>query len=63
MRKDMKEIPLANYNLKAKVDDEDYDWLMKYEWFYLDGYAVTMIDGEIYYMHNMIAANMFTHAS
>jgi hypothetical protein len=28
----MKEIPLG-YGLNAKVDDEDYDWLSRYEWY------------------------------
>ena len=52
-----------NSHKTAKVDDEDYDWLMKHEWFYLDGYAATIIDGEIHFMHNMIASTMFTHGS
>lgn len=28
----MKEIPLG-YGLTTKVDDEDYDWLSRYEWY------------------------------
>ena len=28
----MKEIPLG-YGLNAKVDDKDYDWLSRYEWY------------------------------
>jgi hypothetical protein len=28
----MKEIPLTN-GLKAKVDDEDYEWLSRYTWY------------------------------
>jgi hypothetical protein len=28
----MREIPLGN-GLTSKVDDEDYEWLSKYEWY------------------------------
>jgi hypothetical protein len=28
----MKEIPLSN-GLTAKVDDEDYEWLSRYNWY------------------------------
>ncbi len=28
----MKEIPLGN-DLNAKVDDEDYEWLSRYNWY------------------------------
>jgi hypothetical protein len=28
----MKEIPLGN-GLKTQVDDEDYEWLSRYEWY------------------------------
>jgi len=59
----MNKIPLINSHLKAKVDDEDYAWLMQYEWFLMEGYAATIIDGYIHLMHNMIAATMFTHGS
>lgn len=28
----MKEIQLINSTLKTQVDDEDYDWLMQWDW-------------------------------
>jgi len=51
----MKEIPLVNSYLTIEVDDDDYPWLMKYEWFIGDdplikvdsGDFSTIIDGEI----------------
>lgn len=53
----VKEIKLDN-GMKAKVDDEDYDWLMKYEWNAIkmeDGpHAFTIINGEGYLMEDMI---------
>ena len=54
-----KQIPLVNSPKKATVDDDDYEWLMKYEWF-LDisstgrEYAATIIDGKKHFMHDMI---------
>jgi hypothetical protein len=56
----MKEIPLG-YGLNAKVDDEDYDWLSKYEWYpYFDETmgqtfaAHNTPDGRRVLMHNVI---------
>lgn len=53
----VKEIILDN-GMKAKVDDEDYDWLMKYKWnaIKLNGstHAFTIIDNEAHLMENMI---------
>lgn len=44
--------------MKSKVDDEDYDWLMKYKWEAIDiegkTHAFTVINGEGYLMENMI---------
>ncbi len=37
----MKEIPLINSKNKAKVSDEDYDFIMQWDWYESqDGYAV-----------------------
>lgn len=52
-----KEILLVG-GLKAKVDDEDYDWLTKYKWEAIDIedsiHAFTIIKGKGYLMENMI---------
>ena len=52
-----KEIILVG-GLEAKVDDEDYDWLMKYKWEAIDIkgsiHAFTIINGKSYLMENMI---------
>ena len=56
----MKEIPLGNGRF-AKVDDEDYEWLSKYEWYaYFDPqkgqtYAAhDRPDGRRVFMHDVI---------
>jgi hypothetical protein len=56
----MKEIPLG-HGLKAKVDDEDYEWLSRYKWYaYFDAgqgqtYAATDTpSGRRVYMHDVI---------
>ena len=58
----MKYIPLTN-GKRAIVDDEDYDWLMQYEWHYHDGYARTFIDGMPVYMHDLIVDRYYRIAS
>lgn len=37
----MKEIPIRNSDVKAYVDDEDFDELIKSKWYLSHGYAVT----------------------
>ena len=54
----MKEIPLGN-NQFAKVDDEDYDWLIKYKWYACKVgnqtfAAHTTPSGRRVFMHNVI---------
>lgn len=39
---------------KVMVDDEDYEWLSKYRWILLDGYAVTKQGKSYVRMHRMI---------
>lgn len=36
---------------KIKVDNEDYDELMKYQWIWRDGYAVRKMNGSYYGLH------------
>lgn len=52
-----KEIVLDN-GMKAKVDDEDYDWLVKYKWNAIriggSTHAFTIINNEAHLMENMI---------
>lgn len=56
----MREIPLNGSSLKSTVDDEDYDWLMQWEWFALEYkpgkfYAArTAKDGSLILMHDEI---------
>ena len=59
----MKEIPLGN-GQNAKVDDEDYEWLSKYEWYayYDPGQGKTFAahdtpSGRRVFMHDIITGN------
>lgn len=42
-----------------KVDSEDYDELMKYQWIWRDGYAVRKMNGSYYGQHRHIAGALF----
>lgn len=54
----MKEIDLVNSELKAKVDDDDFEAVNAHPWYYdhETGYAFRMVDqeGEIEYMQDFI---------
>jgi hypothetical protein len=53
----MKLIPLGGKYGKGKfaeVDDEDYEWLSKYKWYWNRGYAATYYQGKRFKMHRLI---------
>lgn len=58
----MKEIPLSQ-GYVALVDDDFFDVLSRYKWYYVDGKAGTHIDGNRNhtYMHQLIMATANTH--
>lgn len=49
----MKEIPLTQGKVTL-VDDEDYEWLRKWNFRFLNGYAVKTIHGKRIHMHSLI---------
>lgn len=51
----MKEIKLTN-GMITLIDEEDYEWLMKYNWYYNpEGYAITRTSSySLEFMHRMI---------
>ena len=51
----MKIIPLTQDEFTL-VDDEDYDYLIQFEWYVANGYAMSQKDG--FRMHHEIAARM-----
>lgn len=54
----MKEITLVNSDLKAKVDDEDFEAVNAHQWYYdhETGYAFRIINslGDIEYLHHFV---------
>jgi hypothetical protein len=53
----MKEIQLINSKQKAKVDDEDYEYINQFKWFETpNGYAATELPrgAGVMYMHHMV---------
>jgi hypothetical protein len=38
------------------VDEDDYEWLSQYNWYFHDGYASTRIEGKTVYMHRLVMA-------
>lgn len=51
----MKYITLTNSMERAKVDDEDFEFINQYEWHLTDkGYAGTYINGRLVLMQNMV---------
>jgi len=49
----MKLIPLSQ-EFEAIIDNEDYDRVNQYKWYYNNGYAVTKINTRTVYMHRFI---------
>jgi len=49
----MKVIKLTN-GKETIVDNRYYDWLKKYQWYYINGYAMGRIDNKVIYMHRAI---------
>jgi hypothetical protein len=49
-------IPLANSNKSARVDREDYDYLMQWEWLMMpSGYAARLDSNDnVVYMHKEV---------
>ena len=53
----MKEIKLINSKKKAKVDDEDFDFINQFKWFETpNGYVATEFPkgSQVIYMHHMV---------
>jgi hypothetical protein len=51
----MKEIPLINSKKRAKIDDDDFYLISKFEWYETpEGYAATFIEGVEVLMHDII---------
>lgn len=51
------QIPLRgskSSNKMAIVSPEDYGMLMRYSWYYRDGYAITKIKGKEFRMHRLV---------
>jgi hypothetical protein len=50
----MKYIKLTNSKRKAMVDDEDYQRLTKYSYWFKQGYAVRLVKQKLIYLHHDI---------
>jgi hypothetical protein len=49
-------VPLMNSKEFALIDAEDADLVLAHQWFLVDGYAATVIDGKVVFMHDLVMA-------